>query len=55
MVRQAPAKPLPDRRAFEKQVKSWTKERNEKKTIVNWQFTAKYARIKLKKLYPTII
>lgn len=48
-----------DRRIGEKtildeEVKAWTKLRNEKKVIANWQFTSADARIKLRKLYPTI-
>ena len=32
----------------------WASSRNEKKTGINWQFTTDDARIKLRKLYPTI-
>ena len=38
----------------DKEVKAWTKVRNEKRIIADWQFTTADARIKLKKLYPTI-
>jgi len=55
LVRLSLAKPLPDIKTFKKQVTSWTTERNKKKTAVNWQFTTKNAKIKLKRLYPTII
>jgi hypothetical protein len=55
LVRQALAKPLPNIETFKKQVKSWTQMRNRGGTKVNWQFTTKEARIKLKKLYPKII
>ena len=37
-----------------KQVNAWQKARNNKKSPINWQFTTKDARIKLKKLYPPI-
>jgi len=53
MCRQALAKPLPDMDSFKKQVRSWTLQRNTVCTKVNWQFTTKDARIKLKRLYPT--
>jgi len=33
---------------------AWEKERNEQRVVVNWQFTAEDARIKLRKLYPSI-
>jgi len=34
---------------------AWQKHRNNKGAKVNWQFTAEDARIKLKRLYPTIV
>jgi transposase len=37
------------------QAKTWAKDRNNKQKGVDWQFTVKDARIKLKKLYPTIL
>lgn len=48
-----------DRRIAERsdmsvEVASWTQTRNEKKVVANWQFTTADARIKLRKLYPTI-
>lgn len=36
------------------EVKAWERSRNEMKAVVNWQFTTKDARIKLKRLYPTL-
>ncbi|MDR0271710.1 MAG: IS630 family transposase, partial [Clostridiales bacterium] len=41
--------------SFKKQVKSWTLLRNIECSIINWQFTTKDARIKLKRLYPVIV
>jgi len=55
MCRQALAKPLPDMDSFRKQVKAWTLQRNIEGAKVNWQFTTKDARIKLKRLYPIIL
>jgi hypothetical protein len=55
MCRQALAKPLPDMTSFKKQVKAWTIRRNITRGKVNWQFTTKDARIKLKHLYPTLV
>jgi transposase len=52
MSRQALSKPIPDMDSFKKQIKAWTKRRNEERGKVNWQFTTKDARVKLKKLYP---
>jgi transposase len=37
------------------EVEAWTKTRNEKKVVANWQFTTADARIKLRKLYPTVL
>lgn len=37
-----------------REVKAWERERNHKKIGCNWQFTTEDARIKLKKLYPTV-
>jgi hypothetical protein len=55
MCRQALAKPLPNMESFKNQVKAWTIRRNVECSKVNWQFTSKDARIKLKKLYPEIV
>ena len=38
-----------------KEVKAWQQSRNNKKAKINWQFRTDDARIKLKKLYPTIL
>ena len=37
-----------------KEVTAWLKRRNEEARIVDWRLTVDDARIKLKKLYPTI-
>lgn len=55
MCRQALAKPLSDMDSFKRQIKSWTLQRNINCSKVNWQFTTDDARIKLKRLYPTIL
>jgi hypothetical protein len=54
MSRQALAKPLSDMESFKKQIRNWTLRRNAEYSKVDWQFTTKDARIKLKRLYPTI-
>jgi hypothetical protein len=38
-----------------REVEAWQNSRNNKKATINWQFTNDKARIKLKRLYPTII
>jgi transposase len=45
---------IPDIDKLSKEVKAWNEARNKAQTGVNWQFTTKDARIKLKKLYPEI-
>lgn len=37
------------------EVRAWQSCRNGKKAVINWRFTAKDARIKLRRLYPTIL
>ena len=55
MSRQALAKPLPDFESFKNQIRAWTVQRNAQGGKVDWQFTSKDARIKLKRLYPVIL
>ena len=45
---------IPDMRKIEKQVKAWQLIRNNKNAKIKWQFTNEDARIKLKRLYPTL-
>ena len=42
----------PDKETLQQDVKAWYERRNEQAKKVNWQFTTKDARIKLKHLYP---
>ena len=55
MSRQALAKPFPDFESFQQQVRSWTIRRNDNSVKIDWQFTTKDARMKLAKLYPSIL
>ncbi len=45
---------IDDIKKMEKEAKAWQESRNNKEAKINWQFTNEKARIKLKKLYPTI-
>jgi hypothetical protein len=45
---------LPDQQAVQRQVAAWETERNAKHVTVEWRFTTADARIKLKKLYPSL-
>jgi hypothetical protein len=46
---------LPDKHILTQEVATWESERNVKSVTVAWRFTTDDARIKLKKLYPTIL
>ncbi len=45
-------KRTPNLEALRQDAQAWYEQRNQKQTKVNWQFTTKDARIKLKRLYP---
>ena len=45
---------IPDARTLRREVGAWERRRNRAKSKTNWQFTTHDARIKLKKLYPSI-
>jgi hypothetical protein len=45
---------LADRAAVQKEVAAWQRQRNRAGGTVDWQFSTKDARIKLKRLYPSI-
>jgi hypothetical protein len=55
MCRQALAKSLPDMECFKTQIKAWNLRRNNESSGVNWRFTTKDARVKLKRLYPVVL
>jgi hypothetical protein len=42
-------------KTMDEEAGAWCTHRNNKRAIINWQFTNQDARIKLKRLYPTII
>jgi hypothetical protein len=42
-------------KTMKKEASAWQQHRNNRKSTINWQFTNNDARIKLKRLYPTII
>jgi hypothetical protein len=53
LTRQGVSTRVADRQTLVEQVEAWYKMKNTKQTNVNWQFTTKDARIKLKHLYPS--
>lgn len=54
LSRQCLNRRIPDIVTLSKEVNNWSEERNSAQTGVDWQFTTKDARIKLKRLYPEI-
>ena len=55
LSRQALNSRFPNKDTLEKRVNEWTKDRNNAQKGVDWQFKTADARIKLKKLYPTVL
>jgi len=55
LSRQALKRRFASKEELEKQVKAWADQRNDLQKGVDWQFTTEDARVKLKKLYPTIL
>ena len=54
LSRQCLDRRIPDEETLIQEIRSWEERRNEIKATVDWQFTTKDARTKLKKLYPSI-
>ncbi len=54
LKRQGIAPRVATKEELQKQVQAWYQQRNEKESKVDWQFTTKQARIKLKRLYPSL-
>ncbi len=54
LTRQCLDRRIPEQEMLVNEVAAWEAHRNERKTTVNWQFTTTDARIKLKKLYPSL-
>jgi hypothetical protein len=52
--RQCLKRRLPDTQSLEREAGAWCEERNRLGTSVDWRFTTEDARIKLRKLYPSI-
>jgi hypothetical protein len=54
LQRQCLNRRVPDQETLREQVAAWQQRRNKQATAVNWQFTNEDARIKLKRLYPSM-
>ena len=55
LSRQCLERRIPDRESLQQEVSAWEERRNYQFRTVNWQFTTADARIKLQRLYPSII
>jgi hypothetical protein len=54
LARQCLSDRMPSMDFVEKQVNAWQTERNQAQVTINWRFTTQDARIKLKRLYPSL-
>jgi hypothetical protein len=54
LARQCLDRRIPDLAALTREVAAWERQRNDAVMKVDWQFTTDDARVKLKRLYPTI-
>jgi len=54
LSRQCLDRRIPDQHTLQREVEAWEQERNALPSKVDWQFTSDDARIKLKRLYPSI-
>jgi hypothetical protein len=54
LSRQCLERRIPDAVTLEQEVGAWAARRNATGATVNWRFTTEDARIKLKRLYPSI-
>ena len=54
LSRQCLSQRIPEKKMLKNEVKAWQTGRNQSEATINWQFTTKDARIKLKRLYPSL-
>ena len=54
LARQCLDRRIPDKPALTREVAAWQRERNAAQAKVDWRFTTVNARVKLKRLYPTL-
>lgn len=54
LTRQCLQRRIPDKRSLAREVSAWEQQRNSIQAKVNWRFTTDDARIKLKRLYPSL-
>ena len=54
LSRQCLDRRIPDPQTLIEEIAAWKEKRNKQEACTNWRFQTKDARIKLKKLYPSI-
>jgi hypothetical protein len=54
LARQCLDRRIPDQETLKQEIAAWEEQRNQEGKIVDWRFTTVDARIKLKRLYPSI-
>lgn len=54
LMKQCLSRRIGDMDTIKKEATAWQEDRNNKEATINWQFTNEKARVKLKRLYPTI-
>jgi hypothetical protein len=54
LAKQCLGRRIGSRQELEREVAAWEEDRNERQVGVNWQFTTANARIKLRRLYPSV-
>ncbi len=54
LSRQCLSRRIPKKDTLKKEAKAWQTRRNHSEATINWRFTTKDARIKLKRLYPSL-
>lgn len=55
LSRQCLNRRIPDKETYKREIEKWNSDRNDQQVGVDWHFTTKDARIKLKRLYPKTI
>ncbi len=53
-ARQCLERRIPDQETLKQEVAAWEEQRNQEAKSIDWRFTTADARIKLKRLYPSI-
>lgn len=54
LIRQCLNRRIPDIASVASELEAWQNHRNTQNAMISWQFTTKDARVKLKRLYPTL-